>query len=694
MKCSTRTNDKVLEIGLTKDQFSARCRNSSPWVLSPTACVVFAWMIAAAGCGDTTEESKSDTDTGNTDAGDNTDGDNTDSDTASLYCGVPDTELVEGDANELFDWPYVPTFDIYLPPDMWEQLQIDARDEEYTEATACFEGRGIGTVGLRFKGNIGSLYSCFNAKDENTCRKLGMKLKFSEYDKEGRFFGLKRLNFQGNRYDDTYMRETLAYDIFREADITAPRAAWAQVRVNDELMGLYGMVEQIDGRFTKDRRPDDGDGNLYKEVWPIVTDEQTIISHLKTNEDDPDVSALIAFSTAMNDAKPEDLRDTLGEYMDLDYLARYMVVDDAIANFDGITAYYTAEDATWAGNHNFYLYEEAPKAYTMIPWDLESTFQPTTFGYLPHWTTIPEDCDRTYNAWGDDSLHVIAPGCDRIFQAMAQDLTSYETYGRTFLDEIFTEKKILDRMDDYAAFIKDAVEADPNGPGWKVFQQSFEYQKELIPILRLRLEALLKGETLDPLVITVDKINDFETQTDTGVQMGSSIYAGPASSAEIGINDETPLEGERSLHFAFEHANGGEAWDQWSTFIVPFQTAPKDLSELTGIRLTLRAEKPRIFTVSIDSAFATEKDGYLRPGWDIDITDEAAQYEVRFEDLVYPWWAEELYGITPASTVEQVLPAARGLQFQPLLAGVDEDGFLPEGTTDKGSVDIDDIEFF
>ncbi len=55
---------------------------------------------------------------------------------------------------------------------------------------------------------------------------------------------------------------------------------------------------------------------------------------------------------------------------------------------------------------------------------------PTAFGYLPRWTEIPEDCEKTYTPWGNLDLHVIAPGCSRIFQAMAQDLTAYQTYGR------------------------------------------------------------------------------------------------------------------------------------------------------------------------------------------------------------------------------------------------------------------------
>ncbi len=688
MQNETRHKRYAHELNLFRDRLRGLFQKSG--LLYGFAGLVVFGLTCGAGCGGE-EAEETDTDTG--ESPDTDDDAGSGSDTGDLTCGPLDTELADGDADELFNRSTVPTFDLYLPPDAWEQLQVDARDEEYVEAEACFEGRGLGKVGLRFKGNVGSLYSCFDDKGENLCAKLGIKLKFTEYDEEGRFFGMKRLNFQSNRADDTYMRENLAYAIFRSAGIVAPRSSWAQIRVNDELLGLYGMVEQIDGRFTADRWPDDGDGNLYKEVWPIDTDESSIIARLKTNEEDPDVSAFVAFSEAMNAAKTEDLRETLGKYTDLDYLARYMVVDDAVINSDGVTAYYISEDATWSGNHNYYFYEEGPKAYTIIPWDLGATFMPTAFGYLPHWTEIPEDCDQqTYSAWGNPDLHVKAPGCDRIFQAMAQDLTAYRTYGQTFLDEIFTEKKLISLVDDYAAFLEEAVDADPTGPGLKAFNTGIKSFKNLIPTLRTRLQALIDGEAIVPLEIHVDAINDFETQTDFGVKLGSAMYVGPGSSAEVGIDGETPLRGERSLGYTFEHGNGGEAYDQWSTFAIPISGGAADLNEVTGIRMAVRGDNARTFGVYLDNSFATEADDYLKPGWDFEITEESATYELLVEDIDWPWWVGS--SVEPATAIEDVRGAVRGLQFQAYPVGVGGDGFFPDGTTDKGTVDIDDIEFF
>lgn len=76
---------------------------------------------------------------------------------APTGCGDVDSSLATLDAQTLFDGPGVPVFDLYLPRSQWEALKKNARDQEYVPANACFQGRSIGEVGLRFKGNADHL---------------------------------------------------------------------------------------------------------------------------------------------------------------------------------------------------------------------------------------------------------------------------------------------------------------------------------------------------------------------------------------------------------------------------------------------------------------------------------------------------------------------------------------------------------
>ncbi|MBN2574692.1 MAG: CotH kinase family protein, partial [Deltaproteobacteria bacterium] len=259
----------------------------------------------------------------------------------ATMCGVPDVALQTASAAELFNATKVPTFDLYLPEADWEALQSNARDEEYVAAQGCYEGRALGTVGLRFKGSYGSLYDCFDAQGNMICPRLSLKIKFDEYVTDQRFFGRKRLNFNAYMHDDSRMKEKLAYDLFRAMGIVTPRSAWAVLRVNGGSLGLFGMVEQVDGRFTADRWPDNPDGNLYKELWPTHAPDEQILAALETNEETADIGAYRAFAQAFMAADEPSWLSTLGSYMDLDYLARFLAVEDALASYDGVTYFWT-----------------------------------------------------------------------------------------------------------------------------------------------------------------------------------------------------------------------------------------------------------------------------------------------------------------------------------------------------------------
>ncbi|MBN2191190.1 MAG: CotH kinase family protein [Polyangiaceae bacterium] len=498
--------------------------------------------------------------------------------------------------------PDPPTFDLYLPADEWEALQVNARDEQFVAAQACYQGLGIGRVGLRFKGSYGSLHNCFDESGANTCRKLSMKLKFSEYDPDNRLFGLKRLNFQGYRYDSTYIKERLAYDLFRAMGIEAPRAAWALVRVNGEPQGLFGMVEAVDKRFTEDRWPDHGDQNLYKETWPINADVDWVTERLKTNEDVGDVSAFIAFAEAMLAADEAELRDTLGRFTDLDYFSRYMAVDDAIANYDGVTAYYTSEDAAWAGNHNFHFYEEAPDRFTIIPWDVESSMLPSVgFADLLRWPELPDDCSRQYRAWTSGDGLVIAPGCDRVFRGLAADLTAYRAAGQELLDGPFTEAALLAAIDEHAAFVRAHAVADPNGPGEQTFENDLNYLKDQVPLLVARFEHLLAGESWTSLAFSTTEVNDFEEQDDFGLVMGSILLANANSDVSIAVNVADPMAGSQDLLMSFTYRNEDEPWNQWIHYRVALAEGQVDLRGMTGIRLWVRADRARALRLDLDS---------------------------------------------------------------------------------------------
>lgn len=609
---------------------------------------------------------------------------------AASPCGTPDPALAAADPAALFAATSIPTFDVFLPAESWQWLQVHAREETYVEADACYNGQGIGHVGLRFKGSYGSLYNCFDAAGTNTCRKLPMKLKFDKYVDGQRFHGLKRLNFQSNRYDNSYLKERLSYDLYRAVGIVTPRAAWAKLRVNGEEQGLFGMVEQPDGPFTKDRFPASPDGNLYKEAWPGKADEALMTSRLKTNTSIPDVSAFKAFSDALAATTSDaEARAVLGRHMDLDYLARYMAVDDAIANFDGPITYYTGDNPAEAGNHNFFVYEEAPTKFTMIPWDLESTLSlSSNYGNVPPWQETNVDCTRKYPVWGGEN-QVIAPGCDRMFRAMASDLTAYQAAARALLDTHFAVANMEAAIARHAAFIREAALADPRGPGEKSFEEAVAFIRQDLPRLRARLEHLLSGEPTTPLAFSATTKNDFESADPYGLLSGTSQMCNASSTVDVQLLTTAPIAGAKSCRMAFSFGNETAAYQQWMSYGVPMDQIPTDATLLTGIRLTARSNVARVLRMDIDSP---KNPGFMkgiRRGWDIVLDSTPKTIEVLFAEAQTPSWG----GVVDDSLPE-VLATMAGLYFQPQCVGRDAAGFLPAGTNDTGFVDIDDLEFY
>ena len=410
--------------------------------------------------------------------------------TVPANCEPVDPSLENADADELFSYPHVPTFDFYLPEADWQALQKNARQEQYTDAQLCFEGKLVGTVGLRFKGYYGSLYNCFDAQDQMICARLSMKAKFSEYDSDLRFFGLKRLNFNAYRFDDSRMKERLTYDLYRAMGIAAPRASWAVLRVNGVSQGLYGMVEQVDGRFTADRWPDSPDGNLYKEVWPTLATPSQALADLTTNEDQADVSAFVAFADSLQNATDDaQVLQILDDNMGLDSWARYMAVDDAVVNYDGITYFWT--DGVNSNNHNFYFYERAPDKFVLIPWDEESTFWIDAAHAAPHWTQIQEDCSLTYPYW--DGL-ARAPACDPIFHALAGVLDGWRAAAQELLDGPFSVENMTQNIDRFETYIGAEAHVDPTPYMYGTFDSAVQNLRNSVPAQRDRLERLMAGE--------------------------------------------------------------------------------------------------------------------------------------------------------------------------------------------------------
>jgi hypothetical protein len=457
------------------------------------------------------------------------------------------------------------------------------------------------------------------------------------------------------------------------------------------------LVEEIDGRFTQNRWQGQGDGNLYKEAWPLSTEPEDYAAALETNEESATHEAFATFAGELQAApNPTARRDVLGRWTDLDLLARYMAVDDAIANIDGVTAIYCdQEDPSACGNHNYFFYlSEDQTRFQLVPWDLDATFWPqTSYDNAPPWQVTPESCDVRYRV-GSDGANLAPPGCDPLFSALAADLTDYDLALQSLLEGPFSVSAAEKAIDRHATLIASAVALEPGGHTMERWQNEVAMLKHNVPLLHARAHARRKGLTPAALDLSLSAVNDFEA-IDAAVLALLPAFSNPSSKTSLELagarsSGDAALEGQQSLRLAFEYHNEGQTpWDQWTNLALPFQGRPVDLSQPSGIRLTLRTDSPRTVRVDLDSVLYEASVEGIKFGWDVAASDIPLTVELAFADATLPVWARATGDQLPV-----IRQRVEALAFHPICNGRDGAGLLAEGSTDAGFLELDAIELF
>ena len=416
--------------------------------------------------------------------------------------GVADAVAVDAEVDPGADYIFADdalrTYELSIAAADWQWLNDNALLEQYVPATLRFEGVEYGSVAVRYKGGFGTLEGCFDPDTgERRCAKLSVKVKFNEYDPEARFFGLKKLNFHSMIADRSAMHDRLAYSLYRDMGVAAPRAVHARLIVNGELMGLFALIEQIDGRFTRSRFPDGGEGNLYKEVWPVHSNPAVYLGALKTNEDEsPSVDKMVRFAAALASASDGTIAEVLGGWTDVDDLMAYMAVDRAIENWDGIVGFWCS--GGYSGNHNYYWYEETSRDQLwLIPWDLDNTFhvpnQFVTYYGVPAWDEVPASCDCVpIFDIGGTPIGRRPAACDDLIGWMGRSLRDrYIAATASLLAGPYQLDVLNGKLDRWSAQIADAVSEDRNGPMVSQWHGAVDELRVDLATLRGQLEAVV-----------------------------------------------------------------------------------------------------------------------------------------------------------------------------------------------------------
>jgi spore coat protein CotH len=255
------------------------------------------------------------------------------------------------------NFPYtgaIPTFSLELSPEARSALPKAPR-EVGVDVPATFRWSDESwEVGLDLKG-----HTSFRTIDE----KPSFKIDFGEYLDQS-FHGVRRLTLNNLVSDPSGMSEALAYTLFAERGLPAPRHTYACVQVDGEDYGLYGLVETMDEQFLA-RTFEDPSGWLYDRDGDADLTPDGIFA-FEVEEEGPGAAHedLVALVEALERA-PEVL-PVIEARFDADALIGALAVEIALASVDG-----------YALNANNYLlyHEPDPDRWWLLPWGVDQAFR-------------------------------------------------------------------------------------------------------------------------------------------------------------------------------------------------------------------------------------------------------------------------------------------------------------------------------
>ena len=290
--------------------------------------------------------------------------------TLSVSQGTANTDVT------VFETSSVESIYITLTDEDWQDIIVNAEDKEDHSATITYKDVVLENVAFRTKGNSTLSHVSTIQEGSTGYSRFSFKVDTNEYVSGQKLLNMKKLNFNNNYNDPSYMRETISYNVMRELGLAAPRTSFVNLYINEELHGLYTMVEQVNEEFLEENFSD-STGDLYK---PDDTDNEGLVGHdlvwidaafdsytaieLKTNEDTTENTALISFLDEINNGSDYDT------VLDSDAMLRYLAASTVMSNLDSYQG---------TLSHNYYLYEQ-DNLFSIIPWDFNESFGTFTMG--------------------------------------------------------------------------------------------------------------------------------------------------------------------------------------------------------------------------------------------------------------------------------------------------------------------------
>ena len=313
---------------------------------------------------------------------------------------------------------------------------------DWGHADLTIGGRHFEDIGVRYKGNG----TFMEGSGRN---KISMKLNLTKYVKGQKLAGMTTVNLANNITDAGWMNEELAYKLFRDAGVRAPRSAYARVYITitgqtpRRYAGLYSLIEDVDDHFVQDRFGSKT-GALLKPVPPslfhYLGDDWA--AYNQTYDPKIELTAaqkahIIEFCKIVTSGTDKEFAARLGDYVNLDNFARFLAVEVWLSDMDGILNV----------GQNYYVYlDPGTGKFNFIAWDHDHSF-----GQMGRASNAQTENFSVSHPWATQNRFL-----ERVFAVPAfRDL--YLAKMREFSKTIFHPARIFRQVDDLAPAIRPAI---------------------------------------------------------------------------------------------------------------------------------------------------------------------------------------------------------------------------------------------
>lgn len=376
-------------------------------------------------------------------------------------------------AQDFYDINTIQTIEIVFAQANWDNL-LDSEmsgSNDYTEAqSVTINGVLYPTVGVKYKGN--SSYDANYSKNP-------LHIELDTYTSQD-YQGYKDIKLANVIFDPSFVRETVAYNIAGQY-MDAPKANYANVYINGNLIGLYTNTEAITKTFVKDRfgsktntffscSPPDGatpGSNNYPDLKYLGTDSNSYVNSYEMKSDDLNGwDSLIQLTNILKN----DITN-IESVLDVDRALWMLAFDNVIVNIDSYIGEF---------KQNYYLYQTDYNIFNSVVWDLNMSFG--TFSQTGETTTGGPGGGgggpggggpggqggglntTTEKAEMDHLLHDDSDDFPLVKELLAvpRYKKMYLAHYKTILTENITNSNYLTMANDYQNIIDASVQADPN----------------------------------------------------------------------------------------------------------------------------------------------------------------------------------------------------------------------------------------